>query len=82
MVKFNVNSKVKVKLTDKGWDILRADRERMQKLVPTHDWKLPTPDEDGYLTYQMWTFMQMFGPHITMGMMPPFETDIFLVTND
>jgi hypothetical protein len=79
MVKFNVNSMVKVKLTDIGWGILRDDRERMKKGIPTHDWSLPKPDEDGYLTYQFWCFMQLFGPHIHMGMLTPFETDILLV---
>jgi hypothetical protein len=67
---FNINSNVKVKLTDTGRRILHEKgRSRIQE------------DAEGYSTWQLWGLMNTFGEHIRIGCEPPFETTIRL-TND
>lgn len=36
----------------------------------------PAQDKDGWSRWQAWSLMQDLGPHISMGMNPPFETTI------
>lgn len=69
MLTVNLNEIIKVKFTDYGRDIYyhRFDdliaRGRLC-LKPSY----PKVDEDGYSEIQLWEFMQIFGPHIRMGM--------------
>lgn len=76
---FNVNHNVRVKLNQRGLDILKAEhddlRESFPKLGP---WKPPTVDSEGYSTFQLWALMQTFGPHVGLGMQVPFDTEILI----
>lgn len=78
-VTFNVNDYVQVRLTDRGRVCLR---ENYDKLNAAYGGKLPfnhTPpkeDKDGWSRWQAWSLMQDLGPHISMGMKPPFEMTI------
>ena len=38
----------------------------------------PSIDEDGYISFQMWNFMEIFGNHINFGYKPPFDLDIII----
>ena len=62
----NWNTTVKVKLTDLGKDIYFHQNDefikRGLKLTPRY----PTEDEDGFCKFQLWEFMQLYGPHIGM----------------
>ena len=79
---FNINDKVRVKLTDLGRAIHRLDHACFVK-----DWKhgdppeyhAPEEDADGWSTWAMWSLMNQFGAHLTLGGQLPFETWIDIV---
>ncbi|MBC1525886.1 hypothetical protein HB884_16925 [Listeria booriae] len=72
---FNINHNVKVKLTSSG-------------LQRYHDWfkevgitevRTPRVDDNGYATFQMWNFMQIFGETMYMGNVnPSIDTEILI----
>ena len=69
---FNINDEIQVKLNDKGREIyLHAFDDDVPERV-----SLPEEDAEGYSKFQMWVFMQIFGPHINMGFAQPFDTTI------
>lgn len=69
MITVNLNEIIKVKFTDYGRDIYYHRFDDLINrgalcLKPSY----PKVDEDGYSEIQLWEFMQIFGPHIRMGM--------------
>ena len=74
MKKFNLNDEVWVKLNDKGKEIYLHSFDD----VPEQFRRVTLPEEDaeGYSKFQMWVFMQVFGPHINMGFDLPFDLTI------
>lgn len=79
-MKFNVNNWVKVKLTDRGFDILRLQHEVLRLSVPSiGEFRSPEVDSDGYSKFQLWCFMQDFGPHVGLGIEMPFDSEIIIV---
>lgn len=76
-VAFNVNDKVRVKLTPRGLDILhRAHDEFSKQVRSAPPFTPPEVDADGWCEVQLWTLMQDFGAHIYNGCQVPFETTI------
>tara|TARA_Y100000310_G_scaffold22673_1_gene21685 strand:+ start:550 stop:837 length:288 start_codon:yes stop_codon:yes gene_type:complete len=80
---FNINNWVKVKLNDKGYQILVDKEKELEALVPS--WKAESvehfkakADKDGYSKYQMWDFMRTFGDKIPMGCPLPFDVNIII----
>ena len=69
-MKFNVNNYVRVKLTEVGKNILEAEEIKY------------LPDEEGFVRFQMWELMQIFGNHMWNGCDIPFETNIGLEENE
>lgn len=73
----NINETVQVKLTFEGIRILKERHEDLRHRVPSiSEWRVPRTDKDGWSEFQLWSLMQIFGPHITMGGPNPFETTI------
>lgn len=78
-MQFNLNDKVKVKLTESGRETYRAFvAETVAPMVPY----LPALDEnvdldaDGYSSFHFWELMQVFGPKMYHGMTEmPFEAN-------
>lgn len=67
-VSMNINDIIKVKLTDKGKEIIQKDYARLISLYPTLDIKpCYVEDEDGYIEFQMWDFMRLYGSHFYVG---------------
>ena len=67
-MKFNLNDRIRVQLTDTGRAIHRAEHV---KAFTGYDAKLypympPDEDADGWSRWQLWDFMARFGPHISM----------------
>jgi len=61
-MKFNINDKVKVKLTDAGRDELRAQYEDLQQICTSlRPYQEPVEDEQGYSEWQLWHLMSTFG---------------------
>ncbi len=80
MIKLNVNNNVKVKLTDKGREILRKYLLGWGYRVP--DWYDSHTDSDGYTVFQLHEVMHIFGPHTYNGCEIPFETTILIPTQE
>lgn len=71
-VKINLNERIKVKLTATG---IKAYVDYMNEpnVVAKHGqpvktkYLLPTIDDEGYTTFQLWEFMSIFGQYFYMG---------------
>jgi len=77
-MRFNVNDYVRVRLTEKGHEIMRKEHEALRDAFPGvfDEFKEKKADEQGWSNWQLWQLMKTFGPHIKMGMPIPFETEI------
>jgi len=61
---FNLNNKIRVKLTDAGRQAHKANHESFWKLHGrTIEYMPPNEDQDGYSEWQLWSFMAAFGQH-------------------
>lgn len=78
-IKVNMNDKVRVKLNDAGRAIDKAEHDAIfnGKTAPSRAYH-PSYNEgkDGWSEWQLWRLMELFGPHMHIGMNVPFETDI------
>lgn len=77
---FNLNSEVKVKLTERGIQILKSKHDELfekelAKGLSSYEFKLEL-DEEGYYTTQMWKIMQDLGEHVSSDV---FESTEFLI---
>lgn len=63
-VRINLNESVKFKLSERGKEIYR---HRHDGYGFEYD-REPKLDDDGYMSMQLWMFMQTFGEHMTMFM--------------
>jgi hypothetical protein len=75
-MRFNINDRVRVKLTDLGRKI---HRENWEPIVAPRAYHPRDEDKDGWSEWQMWELMNMFGPHLANGSPVPFETEIEIV---
>lgn len=81
-MRFNVNHYVKVKITERGMDILRKKHAEWVNLgVLTSTFTPPKTDADGWSEWQMHDLMHTFGEHMYMGPPAPFETTIQIIGN-
>jgi hypothetical protein len=81
MKTLNVNDTVLVKLKEKGYQMLADRHNKYLGVLPNWDFRnadyyKSKADKDGYTAFQLWSFMQDFGPYIRLGYDLPFETDI------
>ena len=82
IVKLNMNDYVKVRLTDRGRELMQKDHEEFLASIPLRaqqaigPFKPPVADDDGYSRFQIWHLMQLFGPHISLGCVMPFDPEI------
>lgn len=84
LLAFNINDYVLVKMLPKGFDIWLASHnryapERYRKTLADLE---AQRDNAGYSKFQCWHFMQVFGPHMSLGMMGLFSTDILFYASD
>lgn len=77
MKNININDKIKVKLTDHGFAIWKDHEDEVWSLYPqlgkyvkSIDGYREKQDTEGYVTFQLWDFMHIFGPHCYMGSKP------------
>jgi hypothetical protein len=78
---FNVNDTVRVKLTDYGRAMHRANHDghnagRARRGLPPIAYLRPKEDADGWSKWQLWELMREFGPHVGLGRDVPFATTI------
>lgn len=72
-MKVNMNDNVRVKLTDRGRQILRQNWAKYGVQYEIRE------DEDGYYQTQLWCLFQDFGKSIRIGGNLPFSTEIEFV---
>lgn len=80
-MKFNINDKVRVKLTPMGLAIHRANHYKLYEKYPPNSVPIYVPPEqnsDGWSTWQLWDLMREFGQHLRNGADVPFEPEIEL----
>ena len=83
MKELNINSYVNVKINNYGISILEQKHNEFQKQFPIiGDFKMPEPDENGYIKFQLWELMNIFGPYLIAGFEVPFEMNIGIDEND
>lgn len=66
MVRINLNETIKVKLTDYGKQIYyhRFDDINWKYGREIIEPSFPKVDEEGYTTFQLWYFIELYGEHI------------------
>lgn len=83
---FNINEYIKVQLTDYGREMHRKNHDEFWSKIPhpvlLGDYTPPKEDEDGWSTWQMWTFMEQFGRYMRLGMENVIKTDIIIVKDE
>lgn len=85
MKAFNINELIKVKLTDHGKDIYYHQYDEFNKKVGylTISPRYPKVDSDGFTSFQLWEFMEIYGPHMHIGMSNIIEhNDIYICDED
>lgn len=77
-VKININHTVRVKLTDLGRELHRKDHKDFWTANGRPDMKYfpPVTDADGWSRFQLWSLMQYFGKHLSLGVVLPFDPEI------
>lgn len=74
MMALNLNETIKVKLTDLGKEIYYHQHDQLDEYLRGRGFKglerhFPAVDKDGYTSFQLWSFIELYGPH--MGMEKP-----------
>lgn len=78
-MKFNINNKVKVRLTQAGKDELLAQHDELREAVTSlHPYSDPAEDEQGYSTWQLWVLMSTFGDVMCNGGEMFFDAEIII----
>lgn len=73
--RFNINDRVRVKLTERGREVLRINHQRRYGSRATEfDTREVKEDADGWSEWQMWDLMHEFGGSMYNGCSVPFET--------
>ncbi len=70
-IPFNLNDHVWVKLTERG----KAIYVQHYAFLPIHV-RPPEPDERGFVKFQLWNLMEIFGPHVGTTLPLSFETEM------
>jgi predicted nucleic-acid-binding Zn-ribbon protein len=67
-MRLNLNDEIKVKLTEHGKDIYYHQYDRLNTAFGREICKpkYPEVDENGYTTFQLWCFMELYGVNIGM----------------
>lgn len=63
----NLNDNIKVKLTDYGIHVYYHQYDVLIGLGAPLKRCYPTVDEEGYTDFQVWDFMNLYGPHMKLG---------------
>lgn len=72
MKQLNLNSIIKVKLTDYGKDKFYHQYDALNTYISSVGGKIiepryPDVDENGYSKFQLWDFMHVYGEHMRLG---------------
>ena len=84
---FNINEIIKVKLTQKGKLIYLEYQIEIQKRFDRDGIKIEVPlnievDSEGFSSFQLWRFMEIFGNHMYCGAEPVIEGPILYLPEE
>ena len=84
---FNINECIKVKLTQKGKLIYLEHQIEIQKRFNRDGIKIDVPlnvevDNEGFSSFQLWRFMEIFGSHMYCGAEPVIEGPILYLPGE
>ena len=85
MKSFNINSNVRVKLTELGKKMLERDHNEFWSAhgkLNEHPYKPHEEDENGYVKFQLWSLMYQLGKYCNIGCVMPFDTVILIEEKD
>jgi len=85
MKSFNINSTVKIRLTEYGKQMLERDHIEFwgaRGMLDKFPYKPPEEDEDGYVKFQLWSLMDELGKYCGLCREMPFDTVILIDEND
>lgn len=73
MQKLNLNSSIKVKLTPLGADIFYNRYDELNQKIKENgglplEPRMPIIDKDGFSTFQLWDFINLYGKYFVLGM--------------
>ena len=80
-IKFNINSFVKVKLTDAGRIELKRQHDTLRSKHPTIAKYVYPIETNGWSKWQLWSLMSKLGHLIYMGGPSMFDSNIIIVTD-
>ena len=68
MIRINLNEYIEVKLTDHGKDIFYHQFDELNERAGREVIKPEYPKENkyGYTSFQLWQFIELYGPYIGM----------------
>ena len=85
MKRLNLNSVIKVKLTDYGKDIFYHQYDQLNQYITalkghTIEPRYPNVDENGFTRFQLWDFFKIYNDYLVLGnnKMPIEPLDIFI----
>ena len=84
---YNLNQSIRVKLNDKGYQLLADDHNRYVVWIPSFKKRTATyykrkADKEGYTKFHLWEFMQLFGNVTGMGFDSYYDINILIETED
>ena len=79
--RLNLNEKIKVKLTDLGRDIYYHRYDRLIEANINIKPSFPKEDKNGFSTFQLWDFMNIYGSYIGM-CLPNVTEDLYLYVEE
>ena len=85
MFTYNINDKIKVKLTEHGKDILEKDITDTLGMLKNFNYQKYSPyytDKDGYTEFTLWDFMRIFGSHFYNGCFQIIEHNEIIFINE
>lgn len=85
MKSFNINSTVKVLLTERGKQLLEQDHNEFwgsRGMLDKFPYEPYEEDENGYVKFQLWILMDKLGKYCSLGSEMPFDTVILIDEKD
>jgi hypothetical protein len=85
---FNINHSIEVKLNDFGYQILADNHnETFKDIDKDHvprklEYYKDKANKYGYTSFQLWDYMNIFGPFMGFNSKVPFETEILINEKD
>lgn len=85
--KFNLNNKIKVKLTESGYHWLvnwynESTKGLKNCRLYTTKYFIDITDKDGFMEFHAWEFIQIFGNITKIGISNYYETSILIKRED